>query len=285
MPAQLLDGKILAEKIKGQIKQEVEQLKVKYGRPPSLAAVQVGKNEASAVYIKSQMANAQRLGIEYKLHELDGTLTQKGVLDYIEGLNNDKNITGIILQMPLPQGIDSKAAQGIISLKKDVEAIRPENLGRLIFGKPKIGPCTAMAAMELINSTGIDLYGKEAVVVGHSEIVGKPVASMLLEKFCTITICHIATGQRGVLADHVRRAEILVVAVGKAGLVKGEWIKEGAVVVDVGINRSGDKIVGDVEFEEAAKRAAYITPVPGGVGPLTVTMLMRNTVEAFKMQV
>lgn len=285
MPAQLLDGKILAEKIRGQIRQEVEQLKAKYGRPPSLAAVQAGKNEASAVYIKSQMANAQKLGIEYKLHELDGTLTQKGVLDYIEGLNNDKNITGIILQMPLPQGIDAKGVQGIISLKKDVEAIRPENLGRLIFGKPKIGPCTAMAAMELINSTGIDLYGKEAVVVGHSEIVGKPVASMLLEKFCTITICHIATGQRGVLADHVRRAEILVVAVGKAGLVKGEWIKEGAVVVDVGINKVGDKIVGDVEFEEAAKRAAYITPVPGGVGPLTVTMLMRNTVEAFKMQV
>lgn len=284
MPAQLLDGKVIAEGIKAQIKQEVEQLKAKHGKCPSLAAVQVGKNDASAVYIKSQMNNANKLGIDYKLHELDAAMTQKQVSDYIEGLNKDSSVTGIILQMPLPAAINAKELQGVISLKKDVEAIRPENLGKLIFGKPKVGPCTAMAAMELINSTGIDLYGKEAVVVGHSEIVGKPVASMLLERFATITICHIGTGQAGTLPDHVRRAEILVVAVGKAGLVKGEWIKEGAVVVDVGINRVGDKIVGDVEFEEAAKRAAYITPVPGGVGPLTVTMLMRNTTEAFKAQ-
>ena len=270
MPAQLLDGKVIAERIKAEIKQEVEQLKAKHGKGPSLAAVQVGKNEASAVYIKSQMNNANKLGIEYKLHELDAAMTQKQVSDYIEGLNKDNSVTGIILQMPLPAAINAKELQGVISLKKDVESIRP---------------CTAMAAMELINSTGIDLYGKEAVVVGHSEIVGKPVASMLLERFATITICHIGTGQAGTLPEHVKRAEILVVAVGKPGLVKGEWIKEGAVVVDVGINKVGDKIVGDVEFEEAAKRAAYITPVPGGVGPLTVTMLMRNTVEAFKAQI
>lgn len=282
--AQLLEGKVIAEKIKQQIKSEVEQLKSEYGKAPHLAAVQVGKNEASAVYLKSQIKNAENLGIEYKLHELDGNSTQKQVEDYIKKLNADANVTGIILQMPLPAGLDAKKLQKMIIAAKDVEAMHPENLGRVVFGKPKVGPCTAMAVMELIESTGIDLYGKEAVVVGHSEIVGKPVALMLLEKFATTTVCHIGTGQRGTLADHVKRAEILVVAVGKAGLIKGEWIKEGAVVVDVGINRVGDKIVGDVEFEEASKRAAYITPVPGGVGPLTVTMLMRNTVEAFKIQ-
>src|SRR3989338_1187085 len=172
MPAQLLDGKAIAEKIKEQIKQEVGQLKAKHGKGPSLAAVQVGKNEAPAVYVKSQMNNANKLGIEYNLHELDAAMTQKQVGDYIEGLNKDSAVTGIILQMPLPQGINAKELQEVVSLKKDVEAIRPENLGKLIFGRPKIGPCTAMAVMELINSTGIDLSGKEAVVVGHSEIVG-----------------------------------------------------------------------------------------------------------------
>lgn len=282
--AQLLEGKVIAEKIKAAIKLEVEQLKSEHDKAPHLAAVQVGKNEASLVYLKSQIKNAENLGIEYKLHELDANSTQKQVEDYIKKLNSDPAVSGIILQMPLPQGIDAKRLQRIIAPQKDVEAMHPENLGRVVFGRPKVGPCTAMAVMELIDSTGIDLYGKEAVVVGHSEIVGKPVALMLLEKFATTTVCHIATGQRGTLADHVKRAEILVVAVGKAGLIKGEWIKEGAVVVDVGINRIGDKIVGDVEFDEAAKRAAFITPVPGGVGPLTVTMLMRNTVEAFKAQ-
>lgn len=281
---QLLEGKVIAEKIKTQIKSEVEQLKSRHGKVPHLAAVQVGKNEASAVYLKSQIKNAENLGIEYKLHELDGNSTQKQVEDYIKKLNGDANVSGIIVQMPLPQGMDGKKLQKMIASQKDVEAMHPENLGRVVFGRPKVGPCTAMAVMELIDSTGIDLYGKEAVVVGHSEIVGKPVALMLLEKFATTTVCHIGTGKRGTLADHVKRAEILVVAVGKAGLIKGEWIKEGAVVVDVGINRVADKIVGDVEFDEAAKRAAFITPVPGGVGPLTVTMLMRNTVEAFKAQ-
>ena len=222
-------------------------------------------------------------GIEYKLHELDAASTQEQVEEFINKLNADAGVNGIILQMPLPQGVDAKKLQKQIAPAKDIEAMHPENLGKVVFGKPKVGPCTAMAVIELIESSGVDLYGKEAVVVGHSEIVGKPVALMLLEKFATTTVCHIGTGERGLLPEHVKRAEILVVAVGKAGIVKGEWVKEGAVVVDVGINRVDDKIVGDVEFEEAAKRAAFITPVPGGVGPLTVTMLMRNTVEAFKM--
>jgi methylenetetrahydrofolate dehydrogenase (NADP+)/methenyltetrahydrofolate cyclohydrolase len=166
-----------------------------------------------------------------------------------------------------------------IAPEKDAEGMHPENLGKVLLGSFSVAPCTAQAALTLIESTAINLYGKEAVIVGHSEIVGKPLSMLLLNKFATTMVCHIATGERGVLPEHVKRAEILVVAVGKAGLIKGEWIKEGAIVIDVGINRVGEKIVGDVEFEKAFERAAFITPVPGGVGPLTVTMLMRNVVN------
>jgi len=184
----------------------------------------------------------------------------------------------------VPKGIDAKRLVNIIRPEKDAEGMHPENLGRILLGDYNIGPCTAMAVMALLESTGVKLYGKEAVVVGHSEIVGKPLSLMLLNKFATTTVCHIATGERGVLCEHVKRGEVLVVAVGKAALIKGGWIKEGAIVVDVGINKVGDKIVGDVEFEGASQRASYITPVPGGVGPLTTTILMRNTVELFKSQ-
>jgi len=162
--------------------------------------------------------------------------------------------------------------------------MHPANIGKIVFGKANILPCTPAAIMELLKEVGVDLYGKEVVIVGHSEIVGKPLALLLLEKFATVTVCHIGTSKAGKLEEHVSKAEVLIVAVGKAGIIKGEWIKEGAIVIDVGINRVGDKIVGDVEFETAEKRASYITPVPGGVGPLTVTMLMRNVVEAAKLQ-
>jgi len=170
-----------------------------------------------------------------------------------------------------------------IAPAKDAEGMHPENLGHVLLGDAKLAPCTAQAAMQLIGSTGIELYGKEAVIVGHSEIVGKPLSMLLLSKFVTTTVCHIATGERGVLPEYVKNAEILVVAVGKAELIKGDWIKEGAIVIDVGINRVGDKLVGDVEFERAKQSAGFITPVPGGVGPLTVTMLMRNVVTASKL--
>lgn len=162
--------------------------------------------------------------------------------------------------------------------------MHPQNLGNVVMGNYKIGPCTAIAVMELLESTKVDLYGKEAVIVGHSEIVGKPLSMMLLKKFATTTVCHIATGERGILHEHVKRGEILVVAVGKAGLIKGDWVREGAIVVDVGINKVGDKIVGDIEFDGASKRASFITPVPGGVGPLTTAVLMRNTIELFRSQ-
>lgn len=284
MSAQLLEGKMIASQIKENLKKEIEALKQKTRSVPRLVSIQVGENPASAVYIKSQKKTAENLGIEYMLETLNANITQEGLIKLIGGLNEDKGVSGIIVQLPLPKGIDHKTVMSAISPAKDAEGMHPENLGRVLLGNFRMAPCTAQAAMELITSTGIKLYGKEAVVVGHSEIVGKPLSMLLLNKFVTTTVCHIATGERGVLPEHVKRAEILVVAVGKAELVKGDWIKEGAIVIDVGINRVGDKLVGDVEFEQAKARAGFITPVPGGIGPLTVTMLMRNVVSAFKAQ-
>jgi methylenetetrahydrofolate dehydrogenase (NADP+)/methenyltetrahydrofolate cyclohydrolase len=277
-----LEGKVIAEGLKAAVRSEVEALKAKTGRVPKLVAVQLGENASSAVYVKAQMKVAQSLGIEYDLKVLPAETTQAEAEKLIAELNADKSTSAVILQLPVPKGIDAKRLVNMIAPGKDAEGMHPENLGKILLGQYKTGPCTAMAVMELLESTKINLYGKEAVIVGHSEIVGKPLALMLLNKFVTTTVCHIATGERGVLSDHVKRAEILVVAVGKAGIVKGEWVKNGAVVIDVGINKVGDKIVGDVEFEGASAKAAYITPVPGGVGPITTTILMRNTVELFK---
>jgi len=284
MSAQLLEGKIIAQALKAAVKAKVEDLKSKTGRAPKLVALQMGENASSAVYVKAQKKVAESLGIEYELKILPAAITQDEAENLIKELNSDNGTSAIILQLPVPKGIDAKRLVNLISPAKDAEGMHPENLGKILLGQYKIGPCTAMAVMELLESSKINLYGKEAVIVGHSEIVGKPLAMMLLNKFVTTTVCHIATGERGVLADHVKRAEILVVAVGKAGLVKGSWVKEGAIVVDVGINKVADKIVGDVEFEGASARASYITPVPGGVGPITTVILMRNTLELFKAQ-
>ena len=278
--AKLLEGKPLAEKIKEEIKSEVSSLKKK----PVLASIQVGDNAGAEAYVKSQKKTAEGLGIEYQFHKLAQDTTETALIEFIQKLNADKSVNGIIIQMPLPGQIDYKKISQFISPEKDAEGMHPANIGKIVFGKANILPCTPAAVMELVNSTGTNLYGKEVVVVGHSEIVGKPLSLLLLDKFATVTVCHIGTSQAGKLEEHVKKAEILIVAVGKAGLIKGEWIKEGAIVIDVGINRVGDKIVGDVEFETAEKHASYITPVPGGVGPLTVTMLMRNVIEAAKLQ-
>ena len=284
MSAELLKGKPIADKIKEDLKKEIEDLKFKFGKSPKLVAVQIGENSASAVYLKAQIKNAENLGIEYVLNTLTEDTPQQEVEQLIDNLNKDKDVSAIILQLPVPKQIDAKKLVNLIDPIKDAEGMHPSNLGQVLLGKWNLAPCTASACLSLIESTGINLYGKEVVIVGHSEIVGKPLSLMLLSKFATTTVCHIGTGERGVLPEHIKRAEVLVVAVGKAGLIKGEWVKEGTIVVDVGINRVGDKIVGDVEFQEASKRAAHITPVPGGVGPLTTTMLMKNTVEAFKTQ-
>ncbi|MDD5254854.1 MAG: bifunctional 5,10-methylenetetrahydrofolate dehydrogenase/5,10-methenyltetrahydrofolate cyclohydrolase [Candidatus Omnitrophica bacterium] len=278
--ARLLEGKPVAERIKEEIKAEVAAL----SRKPVLASIIVGQNPGAQSYVKSQKKAAEALGIEYTLHELAEGMAEQELCDFIGTLNADKNVNGIIIQMPLPPHIDYKKASGFILPGKDAEGMHPANIGNMLFGKARIVPCTPAAVMELLKESAIDLNGKDTVIVGHSEIVGKPLALLLLDKFATVSVCHIGTSRAGKLQEHVSRAEVLIVAVGKAGLIKGEWVREGAVVIDVGINRVGDKIVGDVEFETAQARASCITPVPGGVGPLTVTMLMRNLLEAAKLQ-
>ena len=282
MAATLLEGKPIAEKIKAEIASEVALLKAKHGRAPKLVAIQIGENASSAIYVANQKKAAEALGIAYELKTLAAGASQAEIEALIKSLNADAAVSAIILQLPVPKGIDAQKLVTAISPDKDAEGMHPQNAGKILSGKYSIGPCTAMAVMELLDASGVKLYGKEAVIVGHSEIVGKPLALMLLNKFVTTTICHIATGERGVLPEHVKRAEILIVAVGKAGIIKGEWIKDGAIVIDVGINRVGDKIVGDVEFNGASKRASLITPVPGGVGTITTTMLMKNVVQLFK---
>ena len=278
---EIIDGKAIAKRIREDVKREIDVLK-RDGIYPELVAVSVGENPASSVYIKQQRKNCEKVGIEYSLEQLPENSSEKEIINCIEKLNNDDKTTGIILQLPLPSGIDVKKIQSKISPLKDVEGVNPANLGWIFYGKPFLAPCTALAVKEIIDTTGVDLYGKEVVMVGHSDIVGKPVALLLVNEFATVSICHIGTSDAGNLRMHVERAEILIVAVGKANLIPGEWIKEGAIVIDVGINRVGDKIVGDVEFEKAKEKASLITPVPGGVGPVTTAILLRNTVEAAK---
>ncbi len=300
MSAKLLNGGPLAVTIKEGLKKEIEELKGK-GITPSLVAVQVGENPASRIYIRNQKKSCEEIGIDYQLHELSAETTEEELLQFIGKLNGDARVTGIILQMPLPSPINSRRIQATISPSKDVEGMNPANMGMLLYGQAKVAPCTALGAMELLKSSGVDLKGQEVTVVGHSEIVGKPIILMLLQSLDaspTPTVCHIATRD---LAAHTRKADILIVAVGKAGLIKGEMIKEGAIVIDIGINRvpllddKGNpvlndkgkpkkKMVGDVVFEEAVEKASYISPVPGGVGPLTTAMLLKNTVECAKTQ-
>ena len=278
--AKLLEGKFVADKIKEKLKVSVQGLK----QAPVLASILVGDDPGAVAYVRAQAKIASSLGIIYKQHQLAEGISEDELIDFVLKLNNDVSVNGIIVQIPLPPGINYMKICEFIQPHKDIEGMHPTNIGKVLFGQARIVACTANAVMELLNSTGIDLYGKEVVVVGHSEIVGKPLAMLLLEKFATVTICHIATSKVGKLQEHVQRAEVLIVAVGQSGLIKGEWIRKGAVVIDVGINRLKDKIVGDVEFESAEKRASFITPVPGGVGPVTVAILMRNLVEAAQAQ-
>lgn len=300
MPAKLLEGSLLAEKIKENLKKEVEELKKK-GRPPYLVAIQVGDNPASKVYLKQQKKSCQEIGIDYEVKELKEDTSQAELLEFIDKLNKDSSISGIILQMPLPSHLNARQLQVRISPLKDVEGIHPLNMGRLLYGDNRISPPTPQAVVELLKSTGQDLKGKELVLIGHSEIVGKPLALLLLQSQLsspTLTVCHIATKD---LAFHTKRAEVLIVAVGKPNLIKADMLKEGSIVIDVGINRvpvldkegrplldekgkPQTKIVGDVEFEKAREICSYITPVPGGVGPLTTALLLRNTVECAKSQ-
>jgi methylenetetrahydrofolate dehydrogenase (NADP+)/methenyltetrahydrofolate cyclohydrolase len=266
------------------LKNEVVALKEAVGSVPRLVNVMVGKNHGSCAYAKSQRKAAEYIGIQYELETLPEDVSQQDFRECIKRLNADESVNGIMIHKPIPDHIEHGDVAQYVDTDKDLEGINVTNIGKMLVGETKIIPCTPASVMEHIKSTGIDLYGKEAVIVGHSVIVGKPLSLLLLEQFATVTVCHIATSEAGKLEEHVRRADIVVVAVGKPSVIKGDWIKEGAVVIDVGINQVNDKIVGDVEFDAARKRAAFITPVPGGVGPVTVIMLMRNGIEAFKTQ-
>lgn len=282
--AHLLKGKEIAGKLQLVMRTEIEACRQKYGVAPKIVAVSVTDDQASAIYLRNQAAIAEKVGIEHEIKHYDAAISEAALVAEIAKLNADDSVHGVIVQMPLPEHIRIGKIFETLDPHKDVEGVTADNLGLLVLKKGKLAPCTALAVMELIDSTGIDLYGVEAVVVGASKIVGSPVSLMLTERMATTTVCTIGTSDKKKLEEHVRRAELLVVAVGKAGVIPGEWIKEGATVIDVGINRVGGKTVGDVAFDTAVTRARHITPVPGGVGPLTVTILMKNVLTAYNMQ-
>ena len=278
MSAQLIDGKSIAAQIRQTVKQAVQARLAAGMRPPGLAVIQVGSDPASQVYVASKRKSCQEVGFVSKAYDLPADTRQAQLLALIDELNDDPAIDGILVQLPLPAEIDPETVIERIHPDKDVDGFHPYNIGRLAVRLPLLRSCTPLGIITLLNSTGVELRGKEAVVVGASNIVGRPMSLELLLAGCTVTTCHRFTRD---LHAHVARADILVVAVGKPGLVKGEWVKPGAVVIDVGMNRTAEgKLVGDVEFEVAKERAAWITPVPGGVGPMTVVTLMQNTLYA-----
>lgn len=277
MAAQVIDGKAIAAKVRGRIAGQVEELK-QQGITPGLAVVLVGEDPASKVYVGMKKKMCIELGMHSADYELPADTSEANLLALIDQLNNDDKIHGILVQLPLPAHIDTDKVLEAISPMKDADGFHPYNVGRLAIGKPTFQPCTPYGVMVMLDEIGYDLKGKEVVVVGRSNIVGKPIALMCLAKHATVTICHSRTKD---LADVVRRADVVIAAVGKAEMVKGDWIKPGAVVIDVGINRVGEKkLVGDVEYVTAAERASAITPVPGGVGPMTIAMLLQNTLES-----
>ena len=283
MAAELIEGGPIADKIREQVQNDIEEL----ARAPKLVGILASDNPGARYYAGSQEKACQEVGIDYELHELDADASQEEITAHIAEINRDDGVDGVILLMPVPDGVDARAVQQTILPDKDAEGVHPANIGKLFYGDFSLAPCTPHAVIAMLEEAGVDMEGKETVVVGHSEIVGKPTVVMLLQSIMaspTVTCCHIATRD---LAFHTQRAEVLIVAAGKAGLVSGDMVKDGAVVIDVGINRvkvevDGKKktrIVGDVEFEAAKEKASLITPVPGGVGLVTTAMLLQNTVE------
>ncbi|MCK4535787.1 MAG: bifunctional methylenetetrahydrofolate dehydrogenase/methenyltetrahydrofolate cyclohydrolase FolD [Desulfuromonadales bacterium] len=273
----IIDGKAIAAEIREEIAADVSSLKGQ-GVTPGLAVVLVGEDPASRVYVSMKEKACEKAGIFSDEHKLPEETTEAQLLALIDELNRDERIDGILVQLPLPDQIDESKILEAISPTKDADGFHPYNVGRLMTGNPLFQPCTPYGIMKMLEHTGVDLTGKEVVVVGRSNIVGKPVALMCLAKHATVTLCHSRTRD---LAQKVGQADVLIAAVGRPEMIKGEWVKEGAVVIDVGVNRVGEKkLVGDVEFDAALERASAITPVPGGVGPMTITMLLYNTVES-----
>jgi methylenetetrahydrofolate dehydrogenase (NADP+)/methenyltetrahydrofolate cyclohydrolase len=279
VPARIVDGKTLARAIEARAAEEVVRLSK--SRPLRLVAVSVGGGAASEVYLRHQRKACERAGIEYVLDRQPASTPQSALLARLETLCADVAVTGVILQLPLPEGLNARAAQDALDPDKDVEGVHRDNLGMVAGGRARLAPCTARAAVHILESEGVALQGAECVVVGHSEIVGKPAAMLLLDRLATVTVCHVGTRD---LAAHTSRADVVIVAVGKAGLIRADMLKPGAAVVDVGINVLPDgSVVGDVA-PDAAEVAGLLTPVPGGVGPVTVAMLLANTVVAAKLQ-
>ena len=276
MAAQILDGKALSAKIKENLAEEIKEKGIK----PGLAVIIVGNDPASRVYVNNKKKACEVCGIYSEEHALPESTTEEELLSLIDSLNKRSDIHGILVQLPLPKGIDSEKVLLAIDHRKDVDAFHPVNVGKIMIGDYDFLPCTPAGVMELIHLTGIEVSGKECVVVGRSNIVGKPQAMLLLHENGTVTICHSRTKN---LAEVCRRAEILVAAVGKPRFITADMVKDGAVVIDVGMNRVDGKLCGDVDFDEVSKKASAITPVPGGVGPMTIAMLMKNTVRAAQL--
>jgi len=277
MSAQLLDGKLMSDELRARIAERVAALKAK-GVTPGLAVILVGEDPASQIYVRNKEKGCEQVGMHSVAIRLPAETTQEELENHIRALNADAAIHGILVQLPLPKHLDEAAALAVIVPEKDVDGFHVQNAGKLLNGLNGVVACTPKGAMEMIRRTGVNLSGKEAVVVGRSNIVGKPMAMLLLQANCTVTMCHSRTAE---LAAHTRRADVLVAAVGKAKFITADMVKPGAIVIDVGINRNAEgKVVGDVDFDAVKEVASWITPVPGGVGRMTITMLLENTVEA-----
>ncbi len=276
---QILDGKALSQKIITEVTEDVKILK-EQGITPGLAVILVGDNPASHAYVGMKAKKCKETGIYSIVHEMPDDISQEKILETIAMMNKNPNIHGILVQLPLPKKIDEEAILGAIDPKKDVDGFHPCNVGKLVLGMEAFVPCTPLGVMKLLEEYQIDLKGLDTCIVGASNIVGKPMLNLILNAFATVDICHIHTKD---LASHTKRADILFVGVGKINLITKEMVKEGAIVIDIGINRNDEgKLVGDVDFENVSQKCAYITPVPGGVGPMTIAMLMQNTVNAAK---
>ena len=277
---QIIDGKALSASIKDEVRAQVSALEKQYGRKPCLCVIIVGENPASQVYVRNKVRAAEYVGIDSLKIELPADTSEEALLKRIAALNTDPGVDGILVQLPLPKHIDEEKVIDAIAREKDVDGFHPANVAGLWLGKDCIVPCTPAGILRLIDSTGVSLSGKEAVVVGRSNIVGKPVAKLLLDRNATVTIAHSRTVD---LKEVCARADVLVVAVGKAGLITGDMVKPGAVVIDVGMNRNAEGLLcGDVDFSSCVDKASWITPVPGGVGPMTIAMLMVNTIRCFQ---
>ena len=284
MTARIIDGKAIAEKIRGEIAVQVAEFKEQTNCVPHLAAILVGDDPASAVYVRGKQRACEKAGLKSTLHRLPATTSEEELLDLVRMCNHNADVHGILVQLPLPQQINPQRVLDTVSPIKDVDAFHPENVGRIVQGRPRFLPCTPHGVQRLLIESGTMINGAEVVVLGRSEIVGKPMALMLLQKGpaadATVTVCHSRTHNLG---EVTRRADILIAAIGSACFVKREMVKPGAVVIDVGINRVGEKLFGDVDFEGVSQVASAITPVPGGVGPMTIAMLLTNTLTAARL--